>query len=299
MEASFKVIVIVEEATPSATPGVVPEIVELAATATPAVNTTVPPTLATGVTRESVLVSATVDFKVQVETPDASVSEQAPVIFPAAVSVAEKVGDWPLIGLLLASLMVIVIVDEATPSATTAVVPEMLEVATVGIPGVKTTVEPAFTTGVAIARTFDSALIDLSVQVEIPEASEGEQRLIAFVVPVSVAVKVGTIPGVGLFEASFKVIVIVEVATPSATTGVVPEIVEFAATGPEAVNATVAAPVTPTGEVSCRVFASVVIEARVQDESPVASLTLQAPYALFVPVSVALKMGVTALIGLL
>ena len=71
--------------------------------------------------------------------------------------------------------------------------------------------------------------------------------------------------------------VIVEVATPSATTGVVPAIVEFAATGKEAVNSTVAAPVTATGEVNCSVLASAVSEDRVQDDRPVTSLELQAP----------------------
>jgi hypothetical protein len=42
------------------------------------VNVTVPPVAATGVTIDSVFISALVDFNVQVETPDAFVDEQAP-----------------------------------------------------------------------------------------------------------------------------------------------------------------------------------------------------------------------------
>jgi hypothetical protein len=63
------------------------------------------------------------------------------------------------------------------------------------------------------------------------------------------------------------VIVTVEVALPFATTGVVPVIVELAATGPVAVKVT-ALPVTETGEVSCRVLISAVVEAKVQTERP-------------------------------
>ena len=74
---SFKVIVTVEVAVPSATTGDVPVIVEVAATGVPAVNVTVPPALTNGVAIESVLTSALVDFIVQVEDPEASETEQA------------------------------------------------------------------------------------------------------------------------------------------------------------------------------------------------------------------------------
>jgi len=70
--------VTVEVATPFATTGLVPVIVELAATAEPAVKVTVPPLFTTGVAIESVLTSAFVDASVHVDTPDAFVAEHAP-----------------------------------------------------------------------------------------------------------------------------------------------------------------------------------------------------------------------------
>ena len=76
--ASLKVILTVDVAVPFATTGLVPVIVELTATADPAVKTTVPSALTTGVAIDNVFVSAVVDDKVQVETPDAFVAEQAP-----------------------------------------------------------------------------------------------------------------------------------------------------------------------------------------------------------------------------
>jgi len=75
---SFKVIVTDDVATPFATIGLVPEIVELAATAAPAVNTTVPSALTTGVAIDRVLVSAVRELKVHVETPEAFELEQEP-----------------------------------------------------------------------------------------------------------------------------------------------------------------------------------------------------------------------------
>ena len=74
---SFKVTVTVEVAIPSATTGLVPVIVELAATADPDVKTTVPSILATGVTIESVFVSGLNELKVQIEIPEALVAEHA------------------------------------------------------------------------------------------------------------------------------------------------------------------------------------------------------------------------------
>ena len=76
--ASLKVIVTVDVAVPFATTGLVPVIVELAAAADPAVKTTVPSALITGVAIDKVLVSAAVDKSVQVETPVAFVTEQDP-----------------------------------------------------------------------------------------------------------------------------------------------------------------------------------------------------------------------------
>jgi hypothetical protein len=74
---SFNVTVTVEVAAPLATIGPVPVMVELAATAAPAVKITEPSALATGVAMDNIFVSAFVDFKVQVAIPDALVTEQA------------------------------------------------------------------------------------------------------------------------------------------------------------------------------------------------------------------------------
>ena len=75
---SLKVIVTVEVAVPFATIGLVPVIVELTATADPAVKTTLPSAFTTGVATDNILVSAVVEAKVQVDTPDAFEAEQAP-----------------------------------------------------------------------------------------------------------------------------------------------------------------------------------------------------------------------------
>ena len=60
------------------------------------------------------------------------------------------------------------------------------------------------------------------------------------------AAKVGTIPDTALLAASFRVMVTVEVAVPSAITGVVPEIEELRATAEPAVKTTVV-PALTTG----------------------------------------------------
>ena len=76
--ASLKVIVTVDVAVPFAVTGLVPEIVELTATADPDVKITVPSAFTTGVAIDNVFVSAVVEAKVQVDTPEALVAEQAP-----------------------------------------------------------------------------------------------------------------------------------------------------------------------------------------------------------------------------
>jgi hypothetical protein len=75
---------------------------------------------------------------------------------------------------------------------------------------------------------------------------------------------------------SFNVIVIVELAIPSATTGDDPEIVEFAATAAPAVNVTVP-PDFATGEMRLRVLISAVMDASVQVDTPFESLVEQVP----------------------
>lgn len=175
MKASFKFTVTVDVATPFAMTGDVPVMVEFAATAEPGLNTTVEPVKAIGETRERIFDSAVVEARVQVETPDEFVAEQAPKVFVVPESVAENVGVVPITALLLASFKVIVMVDVAEPSARTGVVPEIEEFATDAPPGVNTTLLPAFTTGVAIESVFVSATVELKVQVEIPNEVVAEQ----------------------------------------------------------------------------------------------------------------------------
>ena len=74
--ASLRVMVMVEVSVLLATTGPEPVIVEFAATATPAEKRTVPPDLTTGVAIDKVLVSAVREARVQVEIPEALVTEQ-------------------------------------------------------------------------------------------------------------------------------------------------------------------------------------------------------------------------------
>ena len=76
--ASLSVIVTVLVALPSATTGVVPVIDELMATAEPEVKVTVPPVLVNGAVMFKVFTSATVELRVQVDSPEVFEAEQVP-----------------------------------------------------------------------------------------------------------------------------------------------------------------------------------------------------------------------------
>lgn len=93
--------------------------------------------------------------------------------------------------------------------------------------------------------------------------------------PVLVAPNVGVVPEIALLKASLKVIVIVEVADPSATTGPVPEIEEVATAAAPAMKVTVL-PDLVTGFVILKVFTSALVEVNVQTETPLTSLIEQA-----------------------
>lgn len=80
----------------------------------------------------------------------------------------------------------------------------------------------------------------------------------------------------GKFKLSFRVMVMVEVVVPSAVTGPVPVMVEFAATA-EPVAKTTVPPVTATGVKRLRVFVWAVVEAREQIEIPLISVVLHVP----------------------
>lgn len=96
------------------------------------------------------------------------------------------------------------------------------------------------------------------------------------VLPVLVAAKVGVSFGTGFMKASIKVMVMLEVAAPSATTGPVPVMLEFAATAGPAMNVTVPSAFT-TGVAIARVLLSALVEERVQVETPEALVAEQAP----------------------
>ena len=91
------------------------------------------------------------------------------------MSVAKNVGVCPETGLLEISLRVIVIVDVATPSASTGVVPLIEEFAAEAAAEVNTTVPSALETGVKRERVFVSAVVELKVHVEAPERFVTEQ----------------------------------------------------------------------------------------------------------------------------
>src|SRR5207247_10206568 len=83
---------------------------------------------------------------------------------------------------------------------------------------------------------FTWAVVDFNVQVETPDALVAEQAPRVLFVPL--AEKVGVTPGTGTLLASARVIVTVELAIPSANTGLVPAMVEWAAAaGPKILNA--------------------------------------------------------------
>jgi len=269
--ASRKVTVMLEVATSFAITGPEPMMVELAAMAAPAVKVTVPSALEIGEVIERVLISATVETSEHVEAPLALVALQAEGVLP--VPEAVKTGVVPTTALLLASLNVMVTADVATPSAVTGPVPVMFEFAIVAAPAMNVTSSPVFTTGVAIAKVLISALVDLRVQVDAPEASVALQAVC--VLPVPDVVKVGVRPATGLLLASRSVIVIVEVAVSSATTGVVPVMLEFAAIGDPASNTTVP-PVLEIGAVMESVFVSAVVDASVHVVTPLALVDPQA-----------------------
>ena len=267
---SLRVIVTVEVATPLATTGPVPVIDELMATGPPDWKTTVPPVFTTGVAIAKVLVSATLDLKVQVETPEALELVQVLSVLP--VPVAVKVGTVPATLLLLASFSVMVMVDVEVLSAAIGPVPVMVEFNATAAPAVKVMALPVLIIGVAKAMVLISALVDLKVHVETPLASVEEQ--VPRVLPVPVDEKVGTVPATGLLLESLNVIVTVEVAVLSATTGEVPTMVEFATDGAPAVKVTVP-PSLVTGKVSCKVLTPATVDCMVHVDTPLASPTVQ------------------------
>jgi hypothetical protein len=70
LNVSNKVMVMIDDAIPSAKTGSVPDMVLLAAIGAPPIKIEVPPLIENGVTRLKFLISAFDDFKVHVEIPE-------------------------------------------------------------------------------------------------------------------------------------------------------------------------------------------------------------------------------------
>jgi hypothetical protein len=113
---------------------------------------------------------------VQVDTPDASVTEQAPYTFVDPVSVAVNVGVTPGTGLLLASCSVIVTLDVAEPSATTGLVPVIVEFPAVGTPGftVNGLLVPDLPDAVAVIVLPVPACVTVTLSVRTPAVNAPE-----------------------------------------------------------------------------------------------------------------------------
>ena len=82
--------------------------------------------------------------------------------------------------------------------ATTGLVPEIFELAAMGVPAVKVTEPSVFATGVTIASVFTPETVELNVQVAIPVPFVTEHA--DSVLPVPVAEKVGVEPLIGLLN---------------------------------------------------------------------------------------------------
>jgi hypothetical protein len=125
LKASLIVIVILAAAVPLATVGPLATIVVVDALGEPARKTNEACTDTDGLTTLIVLISALVDFKEQVESPLASLAEQALIVLPDPV--AEKVGTSPARG-RPSFFTLMEMVEDATPLAKIFEVPEMVVV---------------------------------------------------------------------------------------------------------------------------------------------------------------------------
>jgi len=215
--------------------------------------------------------------------------------------VAENVGTTPATGLLFASRSVAVIVEVATPFAVIELVPVIVEFTAATAPATKLTVfvTPVRPVGAVILSVF----VPMAVVLIVPVASPFTSVTVGWtrVFPVPVAPNVVAIPVIGLLFASRRVMVTVEVATPSAETPVLGEatIVEFAADARPGLKTTV--PVTeprPAGEAMLRVLVSAPVEAIVPLVCPEALVT-DAGWTSELPVPVAAKVAVVPEIRLL
>lgn len=302
---SRRVIVTVEVALPFAVTDPVPVMEEFTAETEPLVKVTVFVTEVNplGVVMLRVLVWATVAAIVPVATPDAFVTAPGWVsVFPLPVDPNAVV--TPFTGLLFASRSVIVTVEVVAPSAVTPLEgeAEIVELATTGLPAtnVAVVVTPENPAGVAMLKVFVCATVDAIVPVATPEALVTAAGWVR-VFPVPVDAKEVETPLAGFPFASIRVIVTVDVATPSAVIPVLgeAEMVEFPAAGAPAIKVTVPlTPPKPVGEEMLIVFVAATVDAMVPVVCP--ELLVAAPgWPRVFPLPVAERARLTPLTGLL
>src|SRR6266699_104037 len=165
---------------------------------------------------ETVFVPATVELKVPVATPVASVGPPGCVsVFPLPVAASTAVA--PLIGLPLASLAVTVMVDVPLPVAIEGGAAVTVDCAAETGPGVTVTVAVCVTAipSIVAEMVFAPIAVERRVPVATPVASVGPPGCVR-VFPVPVAASTTDAPPIGLPLASLAVTVMVDVALPAA-----------------------------------------------------------------------------------
>jgi hypothetical protein len=227
---SRRVIVIVDVATPSATTLVgLATTVEVVAETPPMTKVTAAVWVIVIVSvvsvAVSVLVPAVVERTVPVVCPLALVTAAGCTIVSVAPREEAKVTVLPATGLLLVSRSVTVSVDVATPSAVTVVgLATTVEVVADTAPAVNVTAAVWVTTMESVVSVAVSVLGPAVVDRTVPVVCPAALVTAAGCTIVSVAprddAKVTVLPLTGLLLASRKVIVIVDVVVPSATTDV-------------------------------------------------------------------------------
>jgi hypothetical protein len=167
-----------------------------------------------------VLVPAVVEASVPVVWPLASVAATGCVTVP---SVAARLTVLPLTGLLFASRKITVIVDVATPSAVTVVgLAVTVDVVADTAPTVNVTEAVWVTVIVSVVSVAVivavPAVVEAIVPVVCPAASVAAAGGVSVSMPPRDEARLTALPATGLPLASRSVTVIVDVATPSATT---------------------------------------------------------------------------------
>src|SRR6266550_1627267 len=222
---------------------------------------------------ETVFVPATVELKVPVATPVASVAPAGCVrVFP--VPVAASTTDASLIGLPLASLAVTVIVDVALPAGIELGAVVTVDCAADTGPGATVTVAVCvIAVPLAVAETvLVPAPVELRVPVATPVASVVPLGCVR-VLPLPVVVSTTVAPLIGLPPASFTVTVMVELPFPAVSEVGAAATVDCEADTGAAVTVTAAVCVIAVPSIVAEtVFDSATVELKVPVATPVPSV---------------------------